>query len=159
MSKEELISILDSDYKDYFEDIGSRNVFLLSKEKANTVWKEVVDFEAKSYFNLPDDNWIATCKSASIGEWITSYNDDERKPVSDILRANIDWAEDLTVRFFVNRDTIFQLTWSDFIDIWDDFIAVEDDCPLIIPVKGKTKGAILFRPIGDIHKIDAVTIN
>ncbi len=159
MNKDELTSVLDSDYKDYFEGANSRDVYLLSKTCANAAWEEAIDSKAKSYFDLPDDNWVVTCNSTSIGDWMTSYNDDERKPVSKILRRNVNWPEDTIIHFFVNRDIVFQSTWFNFIEAWDDFIAVEDDCPMIVPTTGKTEGAILFRPIGDICKIEGITLN
>ncbi len=106
-----------------------------------------------SFFKLPDDNWIIRNESAIIGEWISSYNDDDAKPVSDMLNKNISWGGASIIKFLINRDVAFQVPWENFIEMWDDFIAIEDDCPLVVPSNPKRDGLLIFRPIGDIRRV------
>ena len=157
MSNKDMTPVLNTDYKEYFESAGAKNAYLLSKSKANDCWDEATESKVSSFFKLPDDNWIIRNESAIIGEWISSYNDDDAKPVSDMLNKNISWGGASIIKFLVNRDVAFQVPWENFIEMWDDFIAIEDDCPLVIPSNPKRDGLLIFRPIGDIRRVLAST--
>ena len=156
MKSKDLQAVLNSPYKDYFETAGASDVYLLSKSKANNFWDNAVEEKIDSFFKLPNDNWIVNSVSVKIGEWISAYNADEKKPVSQVLRKNIAWDESSTIWFLVNRDIAFQTTWNNFIELWDDFIAIEDDCPLILPNNPRKEGALIFSSIGHILKINGI---
>jgi hypothetical protein len=148
-----LICVQDTDYGEYFDNVGKNIVFLLKEESAEKAWHSEVHATSSSYFNLPDDCWIVASKSDSIGNWMEAYNSDNNVAVEELLREALDWPDNAIVKFFAKKRIVFQTKWRDFLRYWDDFIAVEDDCPIIIPENCSGKEALVFRPIGDILKI------
>lgn len=150
---EDLICVQDTDYGEYFEKAGSNTVFLLGEKSAEAAWDSEVYGNASSYFNLPDDCWIVSGESNSIGDWMDSYNNDENSAVEKLLREAVDWSDDAIVRFFVKKKIVFQSNWRDFLRYWDEFLAIEDDCPILLPRCSYRKEALLFRSVGDIFKI------
>jgi len=150
---DDITCIQETEYGDYFEKAGKNTIFLLSKESAVNAWNFKVNSNSSSYFNLPDDCWIVANKSYSIGNWMEAYNSDDSGYVEGLLRSAVNWSDDAIIRFFVKKRIVFQASWCNFLRFWDEFIAVEDDCPIIIPVKSSAKEALVFRPIGDILKI------
>ncbi len=150
---ETLRCVLDTNYGDFFDDVSTNTVFMFSNEFSEHMWSRDIHQGSSSYFQLPDDNWIVTGKSQSIGHWIEPYNNGDNATVERLLRKNIDWPDDTVINFFARRKTVFQTKWRDFLCFWDDFLAIEDDCPILIPEGGSGKEALLFRAIGDILKI------
>jgi len=150
----ELVCVQDTDYDEYFEHAGKNTVFLLEDGMAEKAWKCEIDANSSSYFDLPDDCWIITSKSYSLGRWMEAYNNDDNAAVEELLRDAVDWPDNTIINFFAKKKTIFQTRWCDFLHFWDEFIAVEDDCPIVISESGAGKEALLFRPIGDIIKIN-----
>lgn len=150
---DEFTCVQDTDYGEYFENAGENTVFLLSQNMAERTWNSEVHASTSSYFDLPDDCWIIASKSVPIGRWMEAYNNDENPMVEKSLRASVDWSDDIFIKFFAKKTSVFRVKWKDFLHYWDEFIAVEDDCPIVIPENESHKEAILFRPIGDIVKI------
>jgi hypothetical protein len=91
-----------------------------------------------------------------IGDWISSYNGDTSR-VSKLLEEKILWSKNSTVWFCISSSLILQTNWATFIEYWDSFLCVDDDCPILI---SKDYGcSLLFRPLGDIVKIDVTIPN
>ena len=151
--EDELVCVQDTSYGEYFENAGKESVFLLSEEMAEESWKNEIHPDSSSYFNLPDDCWVVSGKTNSIGNWIEAYNSDDNYVVERSLREAVDWDDNTNVKFFAKKNIVFQARWCEFLRFWDGFIAVEDDCPIVIPENGARKEALIFRPIGDILKI------
>lgn len=150
---DEFICVKDTDYADYFENAGKNRVFLLNEKLAENAWNREVCDGTSSYFDLPDDCWIVDGKAVQIGRWMEAYNNDDNAAVEKLLRAAVDWSDDIFIKFFAKKKIVFRALWGDFLRYWDEFIAVEDDCSMVIPENESCKEAILFRPIGDIVKI------
>ncbi len=149
----EMNCVQDTSYGEFFENAGKNTVFLLIDEEAEKAWTSEVDANSSSYFDLPDDCWIITDKSNSIGSWMEAYNNDDNAAVERLLRASVDWPDDAVIKFFAKNKIVFQSRWCDFLRFWDEFIAAEDDCPIVIADNCSGKEALIFRPIGDIIKI------
>lgn len=150
---EELTCVQDTGYSEYFENAGRNTVYLLSENMAESAWNREVHVGTSSYFDLPDDCWIISSESLPIGRWMEAYNNDDNPVVEKLLRAAVDWSDDIFIKFFAKKKSVFRVRWKEFLHYWDEFIAVEDDCPIVIPENGSGKEAILFRSIGDIVKI------
>jgi hypothetical protein len=141
-------------FKDIFKNSMEEDVILLGDEKANKLWEEEIDPKASSYFYLPDDHWLISSPSFTIGEWLEAYNTDNNLFVETILRKNINYSKDSLLYFIARKNTIFLTKWSYFLKNWDEFIAVEDDCPILMLVDRKKRSNILvFKPLGDIDMI------
>ena len=138
-------------YNDMFEDSEGSRVFLLSPSKANAVWESYIDPVATSYFSLPDDNWVIHNEQLKSTDWIEFYNSGNSKGFADIIQNSVNWAEDTEVFYFAKKSIVFSSSWKVFLNCWHGFLASEDDCPLLMPKKGRE--ALMFRPIGDVIKI------
>lgn len=148
-----LIPLRNTTFMEFFEDIECKDIFLLSKDGANRLWNSYFDKNAKSYFSLPDDNWVISGKKKLIGTWLEAYNCDNNQAVSSILRKEITWRKSQVIWFCVSKEIIFQSHWHFFLKHWDCFVAVEEDCPIVVSQESNQKLALLFRPIGDMYKI------
>lgn len=153
MLDKSLIPIENTTFRDYFEDIQPREVFLLGKEDAKELWQTRIDENATSYFNLPDNSWVVTSRNEHLGTWIEAYNSDNNEAVSDILKKKFAWTIDMTVWFCVSKEIIFESSWGFFLKHWDCFIAIEEDCPILLGQEEPTEQALFFRAIGDMYKI------
>jgi len=140
-------------FKECFEDIQPREVFLLGKEGANKLWQMRVDKNATSYFNLPDDSWVVASRNERLGTWIEAYNSDNNETVSDILKKEFSWSDDMKVWFCVSKEIVFETSWKIFLRHWDCFIAADEDCPILLGQEESTEQALYFRAIGDMYKI------
>ncbi|WP_017662950.1 DUF2947 family protein [Baaleninema simplex] len=139
-------------YSDYFEKPSSSEIYLLSKDVAGKLWDRDIYSETSCYFDLPEECWIVASQRTSLGRWIAAYNDGRYREVADLLETAMTWSKKMTVRFFVNREVIFQTAWSSFLENWDDFLTAHDDCPLVIPEADSAREAVLFTS-GSLYKI------
>lgn len=159
MSEKKFVSVEKTVFKNCFEGIPPEKVFLLPKEDAYHFWEERVDSKATSYFNLSDDSWIITSEKEELGMWIEAYNNDDNDSVSDLLQKAFCWEENKPIWFCVSKEIIFQSSWCIFLKYWDCFIAAEDDCPILLSSSELEEQALLFRAIGDMHKINRINHN
>jgi hypothetical protein len=148
------IPVRESIFKELFEDIGDREVTLLGDDEADAVWNFLVENTASSYFDLPDSSWVVLAPRHHLGRWIDAYNSDDRELIKRLLKQSLGWNDRDPVAFMAKKSTILRTNWSTFCDFWDDFLAVEDDCPLLMRMHGISHQALLFRPVGDIVKIN-----
>jgi hypothetical protein len=142
------ISIFLSFYKDFFENVKSDDIYLLSKQLSTSVWSRYIDEKANTYFHLPDNNWLVTSKYIIAGEWIESFNTEEPKKVKDLLSKSVDWPKNERVFFCINKDNVIETVWEVFTTYWIKFLYCENDCPILIAENNK-KEAIIFTAIGD----------
>lgn len=149
----ELIAVENSEYEDYFENIKSDSVFLLSKSLAIDTWEKIIDLGAASYFSLPDDHWIVKSESKAIGEWFDAYNNDKPFKVAKVLKKHTNWSLSSKVWYFISKKVSFETTWETFLLHWDDFLAIDDDCPIVVCDSIDIKEAIVFKPMGAISLI------
>lgn len=150
---ENLNPVESTQYKDFFDDVPEKAVFVYEKSCGEALWEDVIGKESSSYFNLPDDNWVVSKTSRKIGEWIEAYNNDENRIVADALQKELDWSFDTKVRFFGKKSVVLETSWKNFLQYWDGFIALEDDCPILVK-EGVRETGLLFRGIGDILLIE-----
>lgn len=150
--KDVLTCVLDTEYSDYFDDADKDSIFLLNEGAAKDVWNRKIHYGSSSFFNLPNDCWIAASKSISIGRWIEAYNKGDAKIVEKLLREAVDWSDDWYIYFLARSKVVFRMQWNVFLRHWDSLISIEDDCPIVIVESAPRQEAILFRPIGDILK-------
>lgn len=151
-----MIPVQNSFYSEFFEKAEKETVFLLSEEEAKDAWSNEIDKSSSSYFDLPDDCWIVTSESVSVGRWVEAYNDDDNLGLARKLRTAVFWGDDMVIKFFAKNKIVFQAKWIDFLKYWDEFISAEDDCPIVIPEFRDAREALLFRPIGDVLKVGGV---
>ena len=147
-----MISILKSIYSDEFEGCNSNTVFLLNEEESIAVWIYYIDKKAKSYFQLPDDNWLVTSYSEVVGEWINDYNKDIAENVKGILDKVTVWSDNDKVWFCIRKTKVIETVWSEFKSYWMNFIECEDDSPILIN-ESISNCAIIFRSMGVFVKI------
>ena len=52
--------VANSQFAEEFEEIGNAEVLCLDRPLAEETWRRLIDPVAKSFFKLPDHNWLVT---------------------------------------------------------------------------------------------------
>ncbi len=151
MMNNNLISIKNTHFKEYFSSEIYDEVFLLDTKDANLFWHSYIGENTTSYFNLPNDNWIIKEERIFLAEWITYYNEDNNISISTILKNQISCDNDATIWFCMSKELILKSNWKVFLEHWDCFIAIDDDCPIIL-IENEAQ-SLLFTSIGGLYKI------
>lgn len=152
--------IATTDFSEHFpvdllkqRNVDSNDVQLLGTEEARLKWSAQLGTEAKSYFSIPSDSWLARLPSVTIGQWLGNYNAGNVQRTASELQSHLSWASTTRVLFCVSHRTIIATTWGTFTCLWDCFLATHDDCPIVIPDEGKKRSALIFTPLGDIRYV------
>ncbi len=146
--------IEDSSFAEEFEGVEPGLVLSHDRPLAAETWGKYIDPEAKSYFKLPNDNWLVSGTTKSLGRWQEDYNHDKWEKIKDILEAELDWKDEDKVWFMMSRVLVLESNWKTFKRFWINFLECDDDCPIVINER-KPKSALIFRPIGDLVRINA----
>jgi hypothetical protein len=141
-------------FSDYFDGVSSNEVYQLDKEEANFLWVSNIDDKAKSYFDLPDENWLVEGSETQLGDWQRAYNEGDNESVASVLESSFGWIDNNSIFFCISKDLILRCTWKIFLEHWDSFVAAEDDCPIIFSEHGEDSAALIIMAIGDICRID-----
>ena len=148
------IKVQDSKfYSEYFDNLQEEDIYVFLKAKSQEIWKSLFDEKAKSYFQLPNNNWIIKSKEIHLGTWIDDYNDDISKNVSNKLENTINWKDDDKILFCINDSSIIESSWLNFKTSWIDFLSCEDDAVLIVN-PNNLKTALIFYSIGTFFKLE-----
>ena len=140
-------------YKDEFEATTSDKTYLLSKTKSSEIWDKFIDNEAKSYFQLNNQNWIIKSKNTVLGKWLEDFNKGDRESVKNVLDKKLYWENEDVVYYCISKYLIIESSWYEFKELWMSFLACEDDCPILIN-KMKPDLALIFNSLGDIIYIE-----
>ena len=138
-------------YVEFFRTAEDKHIFLLQESVAKAYWHSIFPSGTSSYFDIPNEHWIASSGTIRVCEWISAYNANEPSVVEKSLRLSIPWTTHVGVRFCVNHSLIFQTTWTIFLRNWNAFLGIHDDCPIVLPNPDVCPyEAIVFTPLGDI---------
>ncbi len=146
------IPISESEFAFEFEDVITENIFLLPRKEAENIWQICISQKGFSFFHLPNDNWLVTSNSISIGYWLDDFNNNIKENVKLFLSESIPWDNNDTVWFCMNKYNIIQSRWIDFKEQWINFLYSESDSPILIN-SNYEKCAIQFLAIGNFKKI------
>lgn len=140
-------------YNEYFEAADANSIFELSPAEASKHWTKAIDLHARSYFELPNDNWLVASNTTVIGRWIEAYNTGNLDFVATILNRYLNWKNHDLVRYYISKSIVLETQWPFFLKHWDGFLAADDDCPILLKVGEEPQKAIVFTPLGDIQAI------
>lgn len=145
--------IANSQFAEEFEGVETEKVLFLDRPLAEETWGQYVDPIAKSYFKLPDDNWLVTGTTKSLAHWQEDYNQDKWEKIQGVLDVELDWEDEDRVYFLISRLLVLESNWATFKRYWINFLECDDDCPIVINER-RTESALIFRPIGDLVRKD-----
>jgi hypothetical protein len=95
-------------YASNFPECIHAKVSLLNGDESSDVFSRLIGTSGRSFFNLPDGNWIISSVAENIGDWIKAYNDDINESVTQLLQNEIKWNNESIVYFIAKREIAMQ---------------------------------------------------
>ena len=137
--------IQHSFYAIYFDDIDNQNIYLLSEELSEKIWKDYIDKKVFFYFQLPNDNWLIKSATQVIGQWVEDHNTTSGGRVAEALTEAVAWQDENAVCFCINSSHLIECPWREFKLFWINFLSCHDDAPIIINCNDRSAAFVFYR--------------
>lgn len=118
----------------------------MTAERSNVLWDTFISKNAIHSDDFGKNDWPANNDNfSSTINWEARWESDDNDLPLEIL-DHIDWQDNTTVYYCLNRNQILETTWANFKQCWKNFLFLDDGTILL----GKKRDQVLqFHSTGD----------
>lgn len=113
------------------DDKAKRLIKPMAPARANSLWDAFIskqvdhpDFFKKGDWPANKATWLET------GEWENTWESDDIA-LPEAIQAHLDWDNNATVYYCINRNLVLETTWANFKRCWKNFLFIDDGSILI----------------------------
>ena len=152
------VPLKGSHFEEYFEpeQVSSSRIRVASPTQARSLWADVVDARARTFFQLDDAHWLTQEPDAIIGRTTRKRDSPHFSRSSQAMREAVSWQQDSEVAFFATNLQVLLCTWRGFLETWPSFLVAYDDCPFVMNLEPRPTAAFVFTARGEIRLLTRI---